>query len=283
MTNSRSLPFFIRLRVWAKNHLPKFVVRALQILWRSFIHPSAQAVRRARAWVIKTATLSRSGPLPPDELNFLVSGSTDPVWFIKSGRLARKSVLDILAKNGIPAKHLKGILDFGCGAARVLRHLRDLKECGLAGVDYNPDLIAWCQKSHPFSRFAVNPFLGPLPFADASFDLVYAFSVFTHLDGDQQSVWLKELGRVLRPRGYLLVSVHGIFHIRDFPRDMRERFERGEMLVSAAETAGTNQCASFHPPSYMKTRFAPGFDLVDVIPEGALGNPRQDLYLFRKK
>jgi SAM-dependent methyltransferase len=277
------MPFLIRLRVYAKYHLPGFMVRFLQVFWRTFVHPTAQGVRRLKAWLIKTVSLGRSGPLPPDDLNFLVSGSTDPVWFLKSGRLAEKSIRNILAKNGISLKSLRGILDFGCGAGRVLRHFRDLRKSRLYGVDYNPDLIAWCRKSLPFARFEVNPFLGPLPFSDGAFDLIYALSVFTHLDGDQQSAWLKELGRVLRPGGYLLVSAHGAFHIRDFPKEMRDRFERGEMIVSAPETAGTNQCASFHSPAYMRSCFAPGFELIDEIPEGALGNPRQDLYLYRKR
>jgi len=200
------MPFLTRLRVYAKYHLPGFMVRFLQGFWRTFVHPTAQGVRRLKAWLIKTVSLGRSGPLPPDDLNFLVLGSTDPVWFLKSGRLAEKSIRNILAKNGISLKSLRGILDFGCGA-----------------------------------------------------------------------------GCVLRPGGYFLVSVHGAFHIRDFRKEMRDRFERGEMIVSAPETEGTNQGASFHSPAYMRSCFAPGFELIDEIPEGALGNPRQDLYLYRKR
>ena len=102
------MPFLIRLRVYAKYHLPGFMVRFLQVFWRTFVHPTAQGVRRLKAWLIKTVSLGRSGPLPPDDLNFLVSGSTDPVWFLKSGRLAEKSIRNILAKNGISLKSLRG-------------------------------------------------------------------------------------------------------------------------------------------------------------------------------
>jgi SAM-dependent methyltransferase len=50
----------------------------------------------------------------------------------------------------------------------------------------------------------------PLPFEDASFDLVYSISVFTHLDEEMQDAWLNELKRVLRPGGILIITVHGL-------------------------------------------------------------------------
>ena len=281
------MPFLVRLRVFAKYRLPAFLVRFLRGFWRTIVRPAARWGRRVKAWLIQTwwlakNALRRGGPLPPDDLIFLVSGGRDIVWFLKSGERARKSIEGVLANNGIRTSRLRGILDFGCGAGRVLRHFRGLRNAGLYGVDYNPDLIAWCRTALPFALFEVNSFLGPLPFPADAFDLVYALSVFTHLTEDQQAVWLKEIGRVLRPGGSLLVSVHGAYHVRDYPRETRDLFERGEMIVFAGEAAGTNLCAAFHPPAYMKSRFAPGFEFVDGIPEGALGNPRQDLYLFRK-
>lgn len=281
------MPFLIRLRVFAKYHLPGFLVRFLQFFWRTFVRPAGRGLGQAKARLIKAWWLGRNafwrgGPLPPEDLIFLVSGGRDVVWFLKSGRLARKSVLRILADHGISTERLNGILDFGCGAGRVIRHLRPFSKSGLFGTDYNPDLIAWCRENHAFARFEVNPFLGPLRYPNASFGLVYAFSVFTHLTENQQDAWIGEFGRVLRPGGYLLVSVHGEYHVRDYPEETRSRFAAGEMIVFAAEVAGTNVCTAFHPPDYMNSRFAPGFALVGSILEGALGNPRQDLYLFRK-
>lgn len=288
MTTLRSLPLSIRLRVLAKEHLPGFLVRALQFLFRRIFRPLRQRAERAWAGLVKAAWLARNifgrgGPLPPGGLIALVSGSPDIVWFLKSGRRASVCFKGILAANGISMKKLRGILDFGCGVGRVIRQFRGLKNAGLNGVDYNPDLIAWCRENIRFARFEVNSFLGPLPYADGSFDLVYAFSVFTHLTKDQQSAWIEELRRIIRPGGFLLVSVHGEFHVRSYAAEAQDRFARGEMVVFAGEAAGTNLCTTFHPPVYMKTHFAPGFDLIDMVQEGALGNPRQDLYLFRKE
>ncbi len=44
------------------------------------------------------------------------------------------------------------------------------------------------------------------PYADHSFDFVFATSVFTHLRSDVTSAYLHEIGRVLRPNGRLFAT-----------------------------------------------------------------------------
>ncbi len=46
--------------------------------------------------------------------------------------------------------------------------------------------------------------------------------------------------------------------------------------------AGTNLCAAFHPETYVTEVLAPDWRLIDFVPEGARGNPRQDYYLLQK-
>jgi SAM-dependent methyltransferase len=102
------------------------------------------------------------------------------------------------------------VLDFGCGAGRVVRHFAD--EAAVAtfvGCDIDEPSIEWARAnlSPPFSFF-VNEEAPPLAQPDASFDLVYAFSVFTHIT-DEWSGWLLELHRILSEGGLLVVSVLG--------------------------------------------------------------------------
>ena len=49
-----------------------------------------------------------------------------------------------------------------------------------------------------FEQSAVEP---PLRFADGSFDIVYAYSVFSHLSERVQLRWVEEFARILRPGG----------------------------------------------------------------------------------
>ena len=57
----------------------------------------------------------------------------------------------------------------------------------------------------PRSTFEANNALPPLLFPDCAFDLVFAISVFTHLDEQYQLAWLAELRRVAQP-GAILFS-----------------------------------------------------------------------------
>jgi hypothetical protein len=87
---------------------------------------------------------------------------------------------------------------------------------------------------------------------------------------------------LLKPGGYLLISTHGDYYVPQIPADRRPEFERGERVVCGARHAGTNECTTFHPPAYVRGKLAPQLAVIDFIPEGALGNPRQDYWLLRK-
>jgi SAM-dependent methyltransferase len=104
----------------------------------------------------------------------------------------------------------KRVLDFGCGAGRALRHFGDeASEADFWGCDIHDESVAWINANlnPPFQAF-VNSEEPPLPQPDGSFDLIYAFSVFTHLT-DNWSTWLLELHRLLTPSGILIASFLG--------------------------------------------------------------------------
>ena len=64
--------------------------------------------------------------------------------------------------------------------------------------------------------------------------------------------------------------------------DERARFEAGELVVRWSDLPGSNLCIAYHPERYLREAFAEGFELVELEPEGALGNPTQDLTVLRK-
>jgi ubiquinone/menaquinone biosynthesis C-methylase UbiE len=82
------------------------------------------------------------------------------------------------------------------------------EQCEIWGVDISADHIVWCQQhlSPPF-HFATVTTVPHLPFEDNYFDLIFAGSVFTHIEGLADS-WLLELRRILRPGGRIYASVH---------------------------------------------------------------------------
>jgi SAM-dependent methyltransferase len=151
------------------------------------------------------------------------------------------------------------------------------------GTDNNPALVDWSRRNLPFAKVEFNRLEPPLGYADASFELVYALSVFTHLTANLQHAWVEELSRVLKPGGHLLMSTHGERYLGRLTTSERERFAAGELVVKDnIRSPGTNMCSAYHPVAYVRDQLARKLELASFIPAGARGNPPQDLYILRK-
>lgn len=101
-----------------------------------------------------------------------------------------------------------GYLDFGCGWGRISRFfLRDFPAEHMAGVDIDPDMVAFCREAGvPGAHHQIRNG-EPLPFADGTMALATAYSVFTHLPPPLFEAWMGELLRVLAPGGKLIITV----------------------------------------------------------------------------
>ena len=201
---------------------------------------------------------------------------------IQSGQAAADSVHALLARNGVPVGEIGSMLDFGCGCGRVIRHWAN-SGVEVHGCDYNTVLVSWCRRRLPFARFETNGLAPPLPYADASFELVYALSVFTHLPRTLQQQWMGELARVLTPDGYLIVSTHGEAYLETLTEVERNRVRDRQLVVRNDAEAGSNRCGVFFSEDYVRRHLAPGFVVRDYAPRGALGNPPQDLVLLQAR
>jgi SAM-dependent methyltransferase len=143
-------------------------------------------------------------------------------------------------------------------------------------------MIEWCASNLPFAEVRVTDLEPPLPYADSSFGLVYAFSVFTHLSEDLQHAWIGESRRVLEPGGHLLLSTLGERYasLDRLTADERERFACGQIVVLYERSAGTSLCSAYHPPAYVQQSLARGFEVVAFRPAGDEGG--HDIHLLRK-
>ncbi|MGH9343239.1 MAG: class I SAM-dependent methyltransferase [Terriglobia bacterium] len=219
-------------------------------------------------------------PVPQAVLRMRVAGTGDFDWFLESGARAAAGIRSALSRYGAAPEQINGILDFGCGCGRVVRRWAGVS--GVHGCDLSAEAVAWCRANLGFAQFATNGPEPPLRYAGESFDFVYALSVFTHLAGCQQHAWMRELHRVLRPDGLLLITTHGIGFVDHLSTSERERYDAGNLVVRWKGVAGSNMCSAFHPEPYLRGPFSSGFELLEFKPEGAAGNPPQDQILLRK-
>jgi SAM-dependent methyltransferase len=250
--------------------------RLLRLLGRAgLLGPAYRTYERALALHGRHDRSAVGGlPVPPADLIVRVAGTADVDWFLEGGRLGYETV------RGLVPGELESVLDFGCGCGRVTRYWLGAGT-SVAGSDLNEDAIDWCRRNLPFARFEENGLAPPLAFDDGTFDLVYGLSVFTHLPEELQVGWLHELARVLRPGGRLLLTTHGVRYRDRLDAAEQERFDAGAIVVRWQEAAGSNLCAAYHPPGALR-RLADRFEEVAFVPEGARGNPHQDVTVFRR-
>ncbi|KQB37706.1 class I SAM-dependent methyltransferase [Flavobacterium aquidurense] len=144
--------------------------------------------------------------------------------FIGGGDFATqgKHLFDLLKKYAsIEPDH--AVLDIGCGIGRVAVPLTGyLSNSGkYEGFDVVKKGIIWCEnhitKDFPNFRFQYIPLNNDLyhltdkkaenfkfPYEDNSFNTIFLFSVFTHMQPHEVQNYLKEINRVLKPDGKCL-------------------------------------------------------------------------------
>lgn len=227
-------------------------------------------------------------PLPPRRLAYRVGCPRDsrrPLTLYESrGRDVRRAVLDAL-----PAGYTfegRRVLDFGCGAGRVLRHFLDESATAeLWGCDIDEPSVRWlesnlCPPLHVF-RNGESP---PLPRPDAYFDLVWALSVFPHLT-DQWSRWLLELHRVLKPDGLLLATYMGESQSMAIAREPWSEDRIGMNVVRPANSWEYGGPMVLHSPWWLTAHWGRAFDVLTLRPHGFSrdGPAGQGWLLLRRK
>lgn len=184
------------------------------------------------------------------------------------------------------------VVDFGCGWGRIARFFeKDVDRERVHGIDCSPEAIEVCRQLDRWARYELVDPLPPTPIPAASVDLVYCYSVFSHLSEAAHMRWVSEFARVLRPGGALVVTTRK----RDFITycaELRARpdlpFYQAGLRDSFTDTAAALRdydagrfCyapvggggvldSSFYgeaciPRRYVEDRWAAEFELVDFV------------------
>ena len=184
------------------------------------------------------------------------------------GRARKRGIITMLPDGYAFAG--KRVLDFGCGAGRVLRQfLQEAESAEFWGCDLHEPTIAWLDENlSPPIHFYVNE-ERPLPHPDGYFDLVYGISVFTHITVEW-SDWLLELHRILKPDGLLLATFMGPATWRRLPvmRDVPEDSLGMAVLGLDRQIDNTSGPVVLHSPWWIRSRWGRAFEIVSLKPDG---------------
>ena len=123
----------------------------------------------------------------------------DNHWWYSGMRQITDAILSQIHTNGHPLS----ILDAGCGTGAELAHLE--KYGKVTGLDISEYALSFCTKRGQLN--ALNASITELHFKDNSFDLVTSFDVIYHLWVEEDRRALREMWRVLKPGGRLLLRV----------------------------------------------------------------------------
>jgi SAM-dependent methyltransferase len=182
-------------------------------------------------------------PIPPSELVLQTGASSKeqfeqmfqpgygfPYRYRSVGKGVLLNWIKHLERYSFNIRTMGSVLEFGCGTGRLLQHFRNIEGIRIVGTDANPQMAEWCSKNLTGCEFHCNDLNPPLTFAeDNSFDLVYAFSVFTHIPAEHQEAWLLEMKRILKPGGFLVCTVAGwwLRHLFVAPKDLDTLASKG--------------------------------------------------------
>lgn len=142
-----------------------------------------------------------------DIVDLTISNGTS-INMLRSAFALYSTLKKYAAKYGQPLSQDSTVLDFGCGWGRIARFfLREIPLENLYGVDVVPTLVRACKATFRSPNFRAIRQKGRLPHKTASFDIVFANSVFSHLNEKLNLKWVREIRRVLKPGGLAMLTI----------------------------------------------------------------------------
>jgi cyclopropane fatty-acyl-phospholipid synthase-like methyltransferase len=122
-------------------------------------------------------------------------------------------------------------------------------------TDYNLNSINWCKENLKGIHFNHNSLKADLPYADDFFDVIYGISILTHLSEKLHYDWVKELKRILKPDGIMILTTQGDNYKVKLTENELRQYLSGNLIIRARVKEGHRTYSAFHPKSFMHQLF----------------------------
>ena len=258
--------------------------------WRFDVSPTGRYHHdRWRQAVHYMNPLHEAFPFPPAANIKRVIGDTSIERFAMGGAMIFHNLAAQLAEMGFGWSDFPNILDWGCGAGRLTRYLAAETGSRITGADIDADNIAWCRDAYPGASFELVPLRPPTGLADSAFDLVVGISVLTHLQEEDQFLWLAELRRITRSGALVFLSIQGPTQLayNRFPPDIYRQIQQDGYLnlsrdgaLDAVVEDKEYYRAAMHSRDYILRRWSAFFEVLSF--EDAIA-ALQDFVVLRRR
>ena len=111
------------------------------------------------------------------------------------------------------------VLDLACKDAVLLELLRQRGQFDYVGLDISERVVEDNRAREPDATWVAADILEGAPIEDASFDRIFALEILEHVPNPP--VMLKEIHRMLKPGGLLLISVPNPYYYTEFINEVR--------------------------------------------------------------
>lgn len=237
-------------------------------------------------------------PIPcPDDREGYSPGFDGIYWL--GGLVDFLKIMDAAKRHQVVPR---SVLDFGCSTGRVIRHFAAQTEIPeIWGSDINARHIRWLFENMPHTvKPLFNHCIPTLPIPDHSIDVVFAFSVFTHID-TFETCWLAELRRILADDGMAYLTVHNESTwdwLGEQVGDPKNRLIQSMLTIDPAireklkgplpdtrtvyrfSQSGPYRAQVFHSNNYLQQVWGRFFTIEEVLPNH---HEHQTVLVLRKK
>jgi SAM-dependent methyltransferase len=207
-------------------------------------------------------------------------------------------VVDALSSAGIEMNAIRTGMDFGCSSGRVVRVLAAAyPDVRWRGCDPNQPAIAWAQENLHGIEFFVSQQHPPLPLREASLDVVYAISVWSHFAPELGLRWFDEMHRLIRPGGQLVCTTHGLQSVAFYATHGFRSHEQALEITRSLYASGSWYAPEFGPagdwgvadpewgtsfvsPEWVLTKLCPSWRVLEFAPGRNAAN--QDVYVLER-